>query len=139
MAVIRHLAFRCADKERSHTFYQDVIGFSFVGYRGQDMTVDLSDGTLNITLIQQPQELLDGRSSLEEGTEFMHFGLIVEDLDPIWKRLSDWGAEFSRDDIKIRKPIDPDTRPPRSFKVLDPDGNVIDITNSHSEWKGIKV
>ena len=139
MAVIRHLAFRCADKEKSHQFYQDVIGFSFVGYRGQDKTVDLSDGTLNITLIQQPPELLEDRAALEEGTEFIHFGLIVDDLDPIWKRLSDWGAEFSRDDVKTRKPIDPEVRPPRSFKVLDPDGNIVDITNSRNEWNGVKV
>ncbi len=139
MALIRHLAFRCADKEKSHQFYQDVIGFSFVGYRGQDKTVDLTDGTLNITLIQQPQELLDGREQFEEGAEFIHFGLIVDDLDAIWMRLSDYGAEFSRDDIKVRKPIDPDLRPPRSFKVLDPDGNVVDITVSKTEWKGVTV
>ena len=139
MAFIRHLAFRCADKEKSHRFYQDVIGFEFVGYRGSDKTVDLTDGTLNITLIQQPPELLEGREALEEGTEFMHFGLIVDDLGPIWKRLHEWGAEFAKENVKARNPIDPSVQPPRSFKVLDPDGNSIDITNSREEWNGVTV
>jgi catechol 2,3-dioxygenase-like lactoylglutathione lyase family enzyme len=139
MAFIRHLAFRCADKEKSHRFYQDVIGFEFVGYRGTDKTVDLTDGTLNITLIQQPPELLEGREQFVEGTEFMHFGLIVDDLEPIWRRLSEWGAEFARENVKERNPIDPAVRPPQSFKVLDPDGNSIDITCSREEWNGVTV
>ena len=139
MAFIRHLAFRCADKEKSHRFYQDVIGFEFVGYRGADKTVDLTDGTLNITLIQQPPELLGGREPFEEGAEFMHFGLIVDDLEPIWTRLSEWGAEFARENVKKRNPIDPAVLPPQSFKVLDPDGNSIDITCSREEWNGVTV
>ncbi|HAA77689.1 TPA: hypothetical protein DCE37_21480 [Candidatus Latescibacteria bacterium] len=139
MAMIRHLAFRCADKEKSHRFYQDVIGFEFVGYRGPDKTVDLTDGTSNITLIQQPPELLEGREQFEEGREFIHFGLIVDDLGPIWERLHEWGAEFTRENIKARNPIDPTVQPPRSFKVCDPDGNTIDITNKHDEWNGVTV
>ena len=29
--------------------------------------------------------------------------------------------------------------PKRSFKVLDPDGNVIDITANRAEWRGVSL
>lgn len=139
MAFLRHLALRCADMERSRKFYEDVIGWRFVGYRPSGDAVDLSDGTLNMTLIQQPGELVENRPDLQEGTEYIHFGVIVDDLDGIWQRLHEWGAEFSRENVKERNPIDPSIRPPQSFKVLDPDGNVVDITNSRDEWNGVTV
>jgi len=139
MAFLRHLALRCADMERSRKFYVEVIGWSFIGYRPSGGAVDLSDGMLNVTLIQQPEELVAGRPALEEGTEYIHFGVIVDDLDAIWQRLHGWGAEFSRENVKERNPIDPAVQPPQSFKVLDPDGNVVDITSSRDEWDGVTV
>jgi catechol 2,3-dioxygenase-like lactoylglutathione lyase family enzyme len=136
MAFLRHLALRTRDMEKSRRFYEAVIGWEFVDYRPGGLGLDLTDGTLNITLIQHDD---DQRERAEEGQEFIHFGVIVDDLDGVWQRLHDWGAEFSKDDVKERKPIDPAVRPPRSFKVLDPDGNVVDITNDPEEWRGAAV
>ncbi|MEX2118706.1 MAG: VOC family protein [Pirellulales bacterium] len=135
MALLRHLALRCRDMERSRRFYEEVIGWKFVGYRPSRQGLDLSDGVNNITLIQQPagQE----RPVFEEGSEYIHFGVIVDDLPAIWRRLHDWKATFSKDDVKQRKPIDPNGAPPISFKVLDPDGNVVDITSNRAEWRGV--
>jgi hypothetical protein len=50
-----------------------------------------------------------------------------------------WGATFSKEDVKERKPIHPEAPPPRSFKVLDPDGNVVDITGNKAEWRGVTL
>jgi hypothetical protein len=47
------------------------------------------------------------------------------------------GAELSKDDIKDRNEIDLENTPTRSFKVLDPDGNVIDVTANREEWRGV--
>src|SRR5262245_31024099 len=111
--MLRHLALRCRDMEKSRRFYEEVIGWEFVGYRPHRRGLDLSDGVNNITLIQQPEG--DQRTALEEGTEFIHFGVIVSDPDAVWQRLHAWGATFSKDDVKQRNPIDPSGSPPVSF------------------------
>lgn len=137
MGLLRHLALRCADMELSRRFYEEVIGWRFIAHRPRGDALDMSDGTNNITLIQQPGD--SNRPPLEEGNEYIHFGVVVDDLDATWARVTDWGAEVVRENVKERNPVDPDMRPPVSFKVLDPDGNVVDITSNRSEWIGSRV
>lgn len=142
-AALRHLALRCRDMEKSRKFYEEVIGWRFVGYRPSRQGLDLSDGTNNITLIQHPREA--ERRAAEEGNEFIHFGVIVDDLDAVWQRLHEWATRFpgdsvfSKENVKERNPIDAEERPQVSFKALDPDGNVVDITCSREEWRGVTI
>ena len=137
MASIRHLAIRCHDMEKSRDFYESAFGWKFIGYRPSGQGLDLTDGEINITLIQQPDDC--ERPTLEEGNEYIHFGVIVNNLEASWHRFKEWGAEFSKDNIKQRNEIDEHKTPERSFKVLDPDGNVIDITATQNEWRGVRV
>ena len=132
---LRHLAIRCRDMERAKSFYEAAFGFDFIGYRPSGLGLDLSDGTNNITLLQQPAEMQ--RPSIEEGNEYIHFGVIVDDLHACWSRCREWGAEISKGDVKDRTAITQDELPERSFKVLDPDGNVIDVTANTEEWRGV--
>ena len=134
MAFLRHLALRTKDMEASRRFYE-TIGFAFVGYRGRG-GLDLSDGTLNMTILQYNGE---ERAPFEEGTEFIHFGIIVEDLANIYNTLQDGGFELLMDNVKKGDEISADKAPERSFKVADPDGNVVDITCATDEWRGVKV
>ena len=134
MAVLRHIALRTKDMETSRRFYE-TIGFQFVGYRGRG-GLDLSDGTLNMTILQYNGE---ERPPFEEGTEFIHFGIIVEDLGRIYNTLRDGGFELIMDNVKKGDEIDDDKPPDRSFKVADPDGNVVDITCATDEWRGVTV
>lgn len=138
MALLRHLAIRCRDMEKSRKFYEQVIGWKFVDYRPHRTGLDMTDGVNNITLIQQPAEDCE-RPVLEEGREYIHFGVIVDDLEDMWQRLHKWGATFSKENVKERNPIDPNLLPPVSFKVLDPDGNVVDITCNRDEWRGVRL
>jgi len=135
MTYLRHLALRCRDMEASRRFYER-LGLRFVDYRPSGRSMDLTDGTLNMTIIQH-----DGpeRPPLEEGTEFIHFGFIVDDAPATFRRLQEAGAVFLRDNVKTRDPIKPGEVPPGSFKVEDPDGNVIDVTDSRQEWRGTRV
>jgi catechol 2,3-dioxygenase-like lactoylglutathione lyase family enzyme len=137
MSSLRHLALRCRDMERSRDFYLTVFGWEFVGYRPSRQGLDLSDGVNNITLLQHPADAV--RSPLEEGNEFIHFGVIVDDLVACWQRCRQWGAKISKGDVKDRTEVNPDQPPIRSFKVLDPDGNVIDVTANREEWRGVRV
>jgi hypothetical protein len=45
----------------------------------------------------------------------------------------------SRDDIKDRRLLEAGHVPEQSFKVLDPDGNVVDVTANPREWPGVSV
>ena len=134
MAFLRHIALRTQDMEASRKFYE-TIGFEFVGYRGRG-GLDLSDGTLNMTIIQYNGET---RAPFEEGTEFIHFGIIVEDLASIYNTLCEGGFELLMDNVKKGDEISTDKAPERSFKVADPDGNVVDITCATDEWRGVKI
>ena len=119
--------------ERSREFYTKVIGFQFHDYRPSRLGLDLTDGVNNITLLQQPPDMV--RPALEEGNEYIHFGIIVADLAAVWNRAKEWGAEISKADVKDRTEVeDLNTVPEHSFKILDPDGNVIDITSNREEW-----
>ena len=134
MAFLRHIALRTKDMEASRRFYE-TIGFEFVGYRGRG-GLDLSDGTLNMTILQYNGK---ERAAFEEGTEFIHFGIIVEDLASIYNTLRDGGFELLMDNVKKGDEISADKAPERSFKVADPDGNVVDITCATDEWRGVKI
>ena len=94
----------------------------------------MSDGTLNLTLLPY-----DGapRSPLPEPEEFIHIGFIVEDLGLVYDQCVTNGFKILRDDVKQRNM--PEIRPTASFKVADPDGNVIDISCRKDEWRGVKT
>ena len=82
MTHLRHLAIRCMDMEHSREFYTKVLGLKFHDYRPSRQGLDLTDGVNNITLLQQPVDCV--RPSLEEGNEYIHFGIIVRDLAEVW-------------------------------------------------------
>ena len=131
MTCLRHLALRCRDMEASRRFYE-MLGLCFVDYRPAGNALDLADGTMNMTLIQYDGEQ---RPALEEGSEYVHFGFIVDDARATFLRLQQSSAVFLRDNVKTRDPIRPGELPPGSFKVEDPDGNVVDITDNRAEWR----
>ena len=55
-----------------------------------------------------------------------------------WRGALAWGAEISKGDVKDRTEVENlSAVPERSFKVLDPDRNVIDISDNRQEWNGM--
>jgi len=132
MLTIKHLAIRCRDLARARMFYESGLGFSFVAFRRDGISMDLSDGHVNLTLL--PFETQPSPPHAE-GDEHMHFGVIVESLEPIFARLRAVEAPIIKEDVKKRLDYDRDTVPIGSFKVLDPDGNVVDISERREEWR----
>jgi catechol 2,3-dioxygenase-like lactoylglutathione lyase family enzyme len=130
--AVRHLALRVGDIARARRFYEEGLGFRFIGYRPSGLSLDLSDGQVNLTLLpyEGPQ-----RQPLTEGYEFIHLGFWVEDLAATYQRLTALGAQVVREDVKERRDFAGDAPPAGSFKVLDPDGNVLDISERPDEWR----
>jgi catechol 2,3-dioxygenase-like lactoylglutathione lyase family enzyme len=131
--AFRHFAIRTRNLTAARRFYEEGLGLRFLDYRpGTREAMDLSDGVVNLTLIQY-----DGppRTALEEGTEFIHLGFLVDDLDATYQRFVNIDAAVVREDVKARNLLERNTAPQGSFKVLDVDGNVLDVTERPEEWR----
>ena len=123
--------------EKSRDFFANAFGWELLKLRTSGQALDMTDGEINITLIQQPENCQ--RPTLEEGNEYIHFGVIVEDVDACRQRLDTWGAEFLTESIKHTGEAAPNPQAQQSFKVLAPDGNVIDVTGNKTEWLGVRM
>jgi catechol 2,3-dioxygenase-like lactoylglutathione lyase family enzyme len=129
---LMHVAIRARDPGETRRFYEEGLGMRFIGVRPSGAgAFDLADGRTNLTIIPY-----DGpeRPRLEEGTEQIHFGFLVEDATATFRRLTAMGYTMLKENVKTRDPVkEPDPR--GSFKVADPDGNVIDVTGNPQEWR----
>jgi predicted dehydrogenase/catechol 2,3-dioxygenase-like lactoylglutathione lyase family enzyme len=128
-----HLAIRARDAAATRRFYEEGLGLRFLGLRPSGTgSFDLSDGALNLTVVPYTGV---HREELVEGNEHVHFGFLVADAVEAYERLQATGATFLRSDVKQR---DAPAGPPGaggSFKVADPDGNVVDVTGNPEEWR----
>ena len=83
MAKIRHIAYRSQDPETMAKFFVESFEMT-IAQRRQNGAIDLSDGTINITLLPMAPRTSDGR---EPTVGIDHMGFSVEDLDEAKKRL----------------------------------------------------
>lgn len=87
MGKIRHIAYRAKDVEAFAEFFVKGLGMEIVGRRPTG-AVDLSDGTLNITVLPPGTPLSEGEPS--EG--IAHIGFTVEDEDAVKRQLEAAGG-----------------------------------------------
>jgi catechol 2,3-dioxygenase-like lactoylglutathione lyase family enzyme len=90
MAKIRHIAYRSENIEEMAEFFVNGLGMEVVQRRGNG-AVDLSDGTVNITLLPMALPRADGRPS-KSGIE--HIGFTVTDEGEARKRIESAGAKI---------------------------------------------
>ncbi|MEZ4507004.1 MAG: VOC family protein [Thermomicrobiales bacterium] len=60
--------------------------------------------------------------------DYLHIGVLVDDLATAAERLQGLGFEIIWDVVDGGKPYDPSNPPTESFKVADPDGIVVDVS-----------
>ena len=119
MGKIRHIAYRCSDIETYEKFFVEGLGMKVVERRSSG-AVDLSDGTLNITLLTSSLVPLEGEASLGVA----HIGFEVEDEDATMERLKALGATEAN---TIRM-----SDAHYELKFQGPDGIVVDL----GHWAG---
>jgi catechol 2,3-dioxygenase-like lactoylglutathione lyase family enzyme len=128
---LRHVALRVRDLERARRFYEHGLGLPFLGYLADGAAAHFGDGVVNLTMITHVGA---ARTPPTEGDEFIHLGFLVDDLTATHARLREIGAEVVRHDVKTRD-LPTGEAPVGSLKVLDPDGNVIDVSERRDEWR----
>ena len=87
MGKIRHIAYRVADVEAMAKFFENALEMT-ITQRRKNRAIDLSDGTINITLL--PHKGLHGEAP-NQGID--HIGFTVENDGEAERRLEGAGAK----------------------------------------------
>lgn len=88
MAKIRHIAYRAADVEEMANFFVNALGMT-ITQRRKNHAIDLSDGSINITVLPMLQAGPNGEPP-HQGVD--HIGFTVEDDEKAFRVLEDAGA-----------------------------------------------
>jgi catechol 2,3-dioxygenase-like lactoylglutathione lyase family enzyme len=89
MPKIRHIAYRSQDPEAMARFFVEAFDMVVAERRGSG-AIDLSDGTLNVTVLPMRSRTSDGREA-KAGID--HMGFSVEDIDEARRRLLAAGGQ----------------------------------------------
>lgn len=124
---LRHIAISVPDKEKAAMFYEETFGFERVSQ--SRVATRLSDGVMNITLLQFEN---DEDAGDERGKDFVglhHFGIWVEDIETMKRAIETHGGKSH---------AGPTAHVPENaeHKFRDPYGIVFDIS-THG-WDGAK-
>jgi catechol 2,3-dioxygenase-like lactoylglutathione lyase family enzyme len=125
-ARIRHIALSVKDIDATADFYEKAFGLTRsaksegpTAYR-----VYMSDGEINLALLQYKSEVGSGLKNPSDFVGIHHFGFQCDDMDAQQQQIEDAGGKFFFD---LGDPDDDDFE--RKFK--DPNGIIFDIN-----WKG---
>jgi len=116
MSKIRHIAYRSADVETMANFFVNALGMT-ITQRRKNRAIDLSDGTINITVLPMLQAGPNGEPA-RQGVD--HIGFTVEDDAEASQRLESTGAKKIAT-IELGSPAHYEA------KYKGPEGIVVDI------------
>lgn len=133
--ALAHVGVRATDLERSIRFWRDALGLRTAA--AMPGCYDLTDGRCNFRVFQHKGH---ARPSHVGGLlDYLHVGVVVDDLSAAATRCIELGFQIIWDGVDGGHSYDPSTPPSESFKVEDPDGIVVDVTASRSQWPGLAV
>ncbi len=117
MPKITHIALRVDDVARTSRFYETVFGFRHVntvhreGRRGNHISRHLTDGTMDLTLMQYEHEAADEADLAGPAPCIHHFGIEVDDVEAFAVALAEAGGEIVSEPgklpVKFRAPGGP--------------------------------
>ena len=128
LGTLRHIAFSVPDVEKAAAFYESAFGLKRENKTAT--AVRLSDGTVNLTLLNFPTDAAAGD---ERGCDFVglhHIGVWVEDLGEAAEQVKQAGGTFQSME-GAEMPIEH-----AEHKYRDPCGVVIDV--STRGWSGAR-
>ncbi len=117
MPKITHISLKVADIETTSRFYETVFRFRHVntvhreGRRGSHISRHLTDGTIDLTLMQYEHEDADEADLAGPAPCIHHFGIEVDDVDAFAQALTAAGGEIlsapGKLPVKFRAPGGP--------------------------------
>jgi predicted enzyme related to lactoylglutathione lyase len=126
LAKLRHIAIATKNPEKTAKFFEQAFGMTRVGnaMRG----VYLSDGVINIALLNFGDEPVPGFETHKGYEGIIHFGMWVDDVDDTDRRIKEAGGSY----MTGRFEKDPNVFYEVKYKT--PEGIVFDVTANG--WKG---
>jgi len=130
-----HVGVRATNLSDTLRFWRDALGLKVV--EETDVHCDLTDGSHNFRVFEHAGQ---ARPAHVSGIlDYLHIGVMVDDLSETAVRLRDHGFEIIWDGVDGGKPYDPAQPPTESFKVADPDGIVVDVSANPLQWPGVRL
>ena len=125
---LRHIAISVPDLEKAARFYEEAFGLR--RETTSDVSIRLSDGTVNLTLLDFPTDADAGDERGKDYVGLHHIGIWVDDLAAAGRQVEQAGGRFhSMDDAEIAIEN-------AEHKYRDPFGVVIDV--STRGWHGAR-
>jgi catechol 2,3-dioxygenase-like lactoylglutathione lyase family enzyme len=132
-STLVHVGICATSLEASIRFWRDALGLEVVAEAPG--CVDLSDGLHNFRLF--PHQGPERPPHVSGLASYLHIGVCVPDLAEAVRRCEALGFPVIWDGVDAGRPPVPGRLPSGSFKVADPDGIVVDITESDDQWPGV--
>jgi len=133
--TVVHIGVRATDLTESIQFWRDLLGLDVVAEG--DSHYDLTDGYHSIRVFQCRDT--DRPPHVSGLDDYLHVGIRAPDLTAAYERFLEAGVDIIADDVRESHAYDPDDPPEESFKVADPDGIVVDVTDRDDQWPGATV
>ena len=123
---LRHIAIAVKDPEKAARFFEKAFGMTRAGsaMRG----VYMSDGVINVALLNFGDEPVPGFESHKDYEGIIHFGVWVDDTEKADKEIKDAGGSY----MTGRFEKDPNVFYEVKYKT--PEGIVFDVTANG--WRG---
>jgi catechol 2,3-dioxygenase-like lactoylglutathione lyase family enzyme len=137
-ARLRHVGIRTNDIARTVEFYATVFGLQLLESDPSGASAVIGDGVMNVTIVPIVGET-GARGPVVEGTEPIHLGFIVPDLLDTFRRCQAMGAPIVAGDVSSREALAAGALPERSFKVADPNSNIVDVVAAPGHWVGVTI
>ena len=133
-SLLVHVGVRATDLEKTIRFWRDALGLTVVSTL--EGCYDLSDGYHNFRIFQHDgPERPDHVSGL---LDYLHIGVKVPNLKEAAQRCRDQGFEIIYEGLN-KSVAYPEDLPEIEFKVEDPDGIVVDVTQNDDQWPGVNL
>ena len=129
MAKLRHIALTVNDVKREAEFYVKVFGFT--KHRETEVSVSLSDGVVNVTLLKYRPDRYANAAQGNAVVGIDHIGFVIDDpaeyaaMDQLIKE--NGGAYHSK--AQAGQALE--------TKYADPHGIIFDISEPEHTWNGI--
>lgn len=135
--LLAHVGVRATDLERTIRFWRDALGLQVAAT--MPGCYDLTDGQHNFRVFQHraPDGQAPRPAHVGGLLDYLHVGVLVDDLTVTAQRCTQLGFQIIWDGVDGGKAYDPAEPPAESFKVEDPDGIVVDVTASRTQWPGM--
>ena len=130
-----HVGVRATDLEKTIRFWRDGLGIPVFSQR--ENCYDLSDGYHNFRVFQH-----NGPPRPEHVSgmlDYLHIGIRVADLHQAATRLLEMGYQIFSDGLNGKTPLNVDNLEEGAFKVEDPDGITVDVTERDEQWPGAQL